>query len=131
MNEVKLTNYNEYGHLQDLLLCHEDLDCMEKEKFDRLIDLLKNNGVRYPPFHIGYKCYYLEKIPVSDSPNEYMWTVESAEVKQITYNEFGDWLLLGDFSLHNMLDYNRDIFTSYAMALTHCDKRNAELNPTL
>lgn len=121
--------YDEYEQLRDLLLMSPGTDCLDSIVMDELIETLKNNGVKYPPFQSGQTCYYICREDPSPEDPEPLFKVESSIVKQLTFNEFGTWVVLLDFNIENCYTYGRDIFNTYAMAQLHCDKLNARLNP--
>jgi hypothetical protein len=131
MGSIKLTNYNEQEMLADLLM-NSPCGQLSAEDFHSTISTLLDNGTKYPPFKPGSTCYYLDKQETNtevDDTTESFWTVESAKVQQVSFNDFGDWLLLADFALHDVNSFGYDIFATYAEAQLECDKRNSKLAP--
>lgn len=121
--------YDERANLEELLRTQPGLDCMDSILFDELLNNLLEAGIKYPPLRPGQTCYYLaqQEEPNEDGIKELF--VAASEVKQLTFNDFGDWLLLTDTALVPFGDYGVDIFGSQALAQTICDKRNALINP--
>jgi hypothetical protein len=128
---MTITTYSEYEQLEDLLRQSPGTDCLESIVMDELIITLKDNGVKYPPFQPGQTCYYLyqNKVETVDGETYYEWSVESSIVKQISFNEFGTWVVLTDINVLDAATWGSDIFSSYAMAQLMCDKKNSRLNP--
>lgn len=129
MNQTKITNYNEEEQLSDLLQMCQGIDTMDSVLFDQALKTLIDNGVKYPPFKPGQTCYYLYKKDLEESPTEYMWEIASAQIRQISWNDFGFWALLEDMSLQDLSTWGEDIFSSYALAQLHCERRNSLINP--
>lgn len=126
-----INNYNEYEQLEDLLRQSPGTDCLESIVMDELVQTLKNNGVKYPPFKPGQDIYYLLKNDPTPENPEPLWYVEHDTVKQISFNEFGDWVVTNSQFIESCSTWGHDIFSSYALAQLHCDKRNAQLNPEI
>ena len=121
--------YNEYEQLEDLLRMCPGTDCLDSIIMDELNATLKNNGVKYPPFKPGQDIYYLlRNDPTSEDP-EPLWYIEQDVIKQISFNEFGDWIVTTNQFIESCNTWGYDIFGTYAMAKLHCDKRNARLTP--
>ena len=128
MSDV-IKQYNEYEQLEDLLRMCPGTDCLDSIIMDELIATLKNNGVKYPPFKPGQDIYYLLRNDPTPEDPEPLWYVEQDKVKQISFNEFGDWIVTTNQFIENYNTWGCDIFGTYAMAKLHCDKRNARLTP--
>ena len=127
---MTITTYGEYECLRDLLQMSPGTDCLDSIVMDELIETLKNNGIKYPPFQPGQTCYYIYKNEIkTDDELYYEWSVESSTVKQVSFNEFGTWTVLTDMNVLDNATWGSEIFSSYAMAKLMCDKKNSRLNP--
>ena len=124
-----IKQYNEYEQLEDLLRMCPGTDCLDSIIMDELIETLKNNGVKYPPFKPGQDIYYLLRNDPTPEDPEPLWYIEQDVIKQISFNEFGDWIVTNNQFIESCNTWGYDIFGTYAIAKLHCDKRNARLAP--